>query len=360
MSHAAKHCLSVLLGDRCNLACRYCYARGNSVAPETTMNEAFIRRGIQDYLEEFPTPYLRFFSDGEPTLVLDNMRRVLAIAREEASDWTVELQTNGYFSENTAAILVEEGFSIIWISCDGTPEIQDYYRPARGGRGGGSSEVVEHSIRWLASRIPVLGVRATVGQTNLHRQREMIDYFHDLGVRYVCSDLMFANTAAGKYFERPVSPLEYAEEFWSAHLYAAEKGLWYGSIFMVNFDEATPIFCRSSVPLPHLTVDGYVSCCDMASHGRVDSPLLYGRFDPESGTIVYDQEKIATLRRRSVENLPECDGCPAAMYCGGGCLGEALNERGSLFAIKKEVCDAVRYLADRMKPPCPTFPVFHP
>jgi uncharacterized protein len=357
MSHAAKNCLSVLLGDRCNLACRYCYARGNSVKADEPMDEAFIRRGIKDYLAEFDVPYLRFFSDGEPTLFLENIRRVLAIAKEEASGWQVELQTNGYFSEATASTLVEEGVTIFWVSCDGPPDVQDYYRPARGGA---SSDVVERSIRWLAGRAPVLGVRSTVGQTNLHRQKEMIDYFHELGVRYVCSDLMFANTACGKYFEKPVSPLEYAEEFWTARLYAAEKGIWYGSIFIVNFDGATPFFCRSSVPLAHLTVDGYVSCCDMVSHGRVDSPLLYGRFDPASGTILYDQEKIATIRSRRVENLPECADCPAALYCGGGCMGEALNERGSIFAIKREVCDAVRYLAERMKPPCPAFPVFHP
>ena len=357
MSHAAKNCLSILLGDRCNLSCRYCYARGNSVQATEPMNEAFIRCGIKDYLAEFEVPYLRFFSDGEPTLFLDNILRVLAIAKEEASGWQVELQTNGYFSEATAATLVEEGVTIIWISCDGTPDVQDYYRPALGKP---SSDVVEASIRWLAGRVPVLGVRSTVGRKNLHRQNEMVDYFHELGVRYLCSDLMFANTSAGKYFEKPVSPLEYAEEFWKARQYAAEKGVWYGSIFMVNFDEATPFFCRSSVPLAHLTVDGYVSCCDMVSHGRVDSPLLYGRFDPVSGTILYDQEKIATIRSRRLENLPECADCPAAEHCGGGCMGEALNEKGSIFAIKTEVCEAVRYLAEQMKPPCPPFPVFHP
>ena len=42
-----------------------------------------------------------------------------------------------------------------------------------------------------------------------------------------------------------------------------------------------------------------------------------------------------TYRRRHILNMPECLKCSIALYCGGGCMSRARQQRGSIF---KPVC----------------------
>ena len=74
--------------------------------------------------------------------------------------------------------------------------------------------------------------------------------------------------------------------------------------------------------MPHLTVDGYVSCCDMGYSDDKLSELLYGKYDESKDIIIYDEEKIKNIKPQStlskdmrIENvknayrLKKCDIC---------------------------------------------------
>ena len=83
-------------------------------------------------------------------------------------------------------------------------------------------------------------------------------------------------------------------------------------------------------------------------------------FDPDTSTIIYDQKKIAAIRSRKASNLVECQGCPVLYHCAGACLGEAVNETGRLLGVKKDYCEAIRFLAKHMPLNAGLFPYIHP
>ena len=98
--------------------------------------------------------------------------------------------------------------------------------------------------------------------------------------------------------------------------------------------------------MPHLTVDGYVSGCDLAYCGDTQlSDFIFGRFDKERNEIEYFPERISRIRQRHAENIEECRDCEIKTNCGGGCAGLAYYATGNLLRTVPEFCKAVKYLA---------------
>lgn len=362
MAHCRKTQLSIFLTHKCNLRCAYCYV-GEKEQDKSVIDFKFVQRGILDFFQKYDSKEIRFFANGEPTLEFKLMKQIKDwVCEQTGDDCRFELQTNGFFSTKTAK-WIGENIDIVWISCDGPSEIQNFYRPTLAGRP--SADIVEKNIQYLVASPVVLGCRATIGAKNVKKQLEMIDYFSHLGVKTIMSDPMFVTV--GKYSkqtEELEAPdlLEYAEYFLQARQYAIEKGIFYGSILSVNFDEETEYFCRSCIPYPHLTIDGYVSACDMAFQGTNSAmnDLVYGRYIPNEERIEYDEEKIKLIRSRKASNMSQCQGCLVLKNCAGACLGEALNETGNIFGIKPNVCEAIRYLAKRMPLNQGLYPCLHP
>ena len=364
MAHYRKECITFFMTTRCNLACSYCYS-GNCVQDEQSIDLEFAKQGIRDFFASSKSRHIRFCGAGEPTLEFEKIKAIREFAFElGGSNLKVEIQTNGVFPANVARWLAHN-VDIIWISCDGPPDIQDTLRPTVGG--GKTSGVIERNIAILLNEgtEAIVGVRSTITPINLYRQIEMIEYFHGLGITAVFSDPVFppveTDSTKVKNLDLPKDfMMEYAHEFLPARERAEELGIFYGSILTVNFDEKTEYFCRSCLPCPHLTTDGYVSCCDLAFLGHILPQLIYGKFDPDTGTITYDQKKIAAIRSRKASNLAECQGCPVLYHCAGACLGEGVNETGRLLGVKKDYCKAIRFLAKHMPLDAGLYPYLHP
>jgi radical SAM protein with 4Fe4S-binding SPASM domain len=276
----------------------------------------------------------------------------------------IELQTNGVFSRSVALWLADN-IDIIWISIDGPPSIQDAQRPLKGM--GKSSEIVERNIRTILDRRSglVIGARSTITPLNVHHQIEMVEYFHSLGLKAVFSDPVFpqVDTLGPEHLSPETGNgfmMEYAREYLGAQQRAQDLGIFYGSIFTVNFDEETSYFCRSCLPCPHLTPDGYVSCCDMAALGSMLPQLIYGKYNVDTGRIEYDEQIIATIQSRRAENLIECQKCEIVNYCAGACLGEGVNETGCILGVKTTYCEAIRFLANNIPLGIGLYPYLHP
>lgn len=353
MAHCRKKCLSILLTEDCNLKCKYCYCGEKRGKKSIDIN--FVKRAIMDFKEQGNELFIRFFGNGEPTLEFEKIKEIYEFSKKLDKNAKFELQTNGVFNQEKAEWIANH-IDIVWISYDGTTEVNDFYRINLADQG--ISELVEKNIKYLNGKVKELGVRSTVGEKNLYKQKEMIDKMEELGVKYIYSDLMFATVDNKLYYEKEIEPLLYAKEFLKARKYANTKNIYYGSFFTVNFDEKTNISCRACLPMPHLTIDGYVSCCDMGyANGNLDD-LIYGKYDSKNDIIIYDEDKIKNIRRRTVDNLTECLDCPVKYYCAGGCIGEAINENGTIFSIKKKNCEAIKYLAKELI--LEEIPVLHP
>lgn len=352
MVHCKKTQLSIFLTTKCNLQCIYCFAsekKDHSIP--STINIKFVKRGILDFFKSYKSREIRFFGIGEPTTVFLEMKKIREwVFKITNGNCKFELQTNGYFSQNIGK-WIAKNIDIVWISCDGSPEVQNFYRPTL--RGQPTSDVVEKNIRSLASSPIVFGCRATIGLKNIGKQKKMIEYFDSLGVKAVMSDPIFApikNNKNNFIGTEKIDLLEYAKQFLKARKYAEKKNIFYGSILTVNFDERTEFFCRACIPYPHLTTDGFVTCCDMAYTGNDPNmkELVYGKYISKKNRIIYNKSAINRIQSRKASNMPNCQKCDILYNCAGACLGEAVNETGNMFGIKPEVCQAIKYLARHM------------
>lgn len=353
MGHWRKQELSIFITSNCNLLCHYCYMPHMNIASaHQVIDFDFAKAGIEYFFSTNPSRTIRFFASGEATQAFPMMEKIYNFAKWLAgAELKIELQTNGYFGEEIAD-WIATSVNILWLSCDGAPATQDAQRPVRGGRPS-SSVILKNIARF--SKLPDMqfGIRSTIKEENLACQVELVEYFHDLGVTYLCAAPTYHSTVKPTVQTPPL--LVFAKNFVPAFYRAKELGMEYLTHLIVNFDEKVEYYCRALTPCPQLTTDGYVSCCDWASFGSkyLQGPLqelIYGQFDPDTQEIIIDQEKLSRLTSRKVDILSQngCQGCPALRHCAGGCVGKMIAATGDLYKATPEWCAATRYLFQQL------------
>lgn len=350
MGHWRKQMISILVTNKCNMCCKYCYlgdTESKQQKEKKVVNINFAKKAIKDYFSVQARPAVRFFADGEPTLEMDIIKELHAYAEGLTNNVSYfELQTNGFFSLETAA-WIRDNMDIVFVSCDGMPCVHDIQRPTKDNCK--TSDIIERNLKYLVENPKCqVGVRATITKHNVYQQKEMIDYFYSLGVKILFSDQVFAPIGGGAE-DFGIDYKVFVDEFVEAREYALRKygdDFFYGTMYSANFDEEVIYACRSCLPTPHVTPDGYITCCDMCvtADDITMKELIYGVYDEKLDTIFYDQKAIDHIRSRKAENIAECRNCEVRNYCAGACLGEALNETGSFYGVKKQACDAIKYL----------------
>ena len=346
MGHFRKNMISIFLTDKCNMDCKYCYLEKQHKERDNHLIDFnFVKRGISDYFIDNYDPGIRYFGEGEPTLNY-NMMKDIKIYADSITDRKVkyELQTNGVFNEEIAE-WIRDNLDIVYISLDGPKRLNTLRTLGKNN----IQNIIEKNISILMQNSNLqIGTRATISSLNVYNQKEIIDYFISMNIKIVFVDLIFCQVGKNKN-DYGVDYKVFVDEFVNAREYAISNDVFYGTMFTTNFDEEVSIACRSCIPTPHLTIDGYVSCCDMCCNINSNlKDLIYGKYDSQEDKIYYDEKAIQRIKKRNINYLDECNLCSIKQYCAGGCLGEALNESGNMYGIKEESCKATKYLWDKL------------
>lgn len=383
MPHCNKKMLSFFLTTKCNLCCRYCYnAKERNAIKEQTISLEIAKAGVDWYFNNNVSRHIRFYGPGEPSQEFEKMKQITKYAKNHPNGGekvTVEIQTNGVFTEEIRTWVLEN-INIIWMSFDGMKDIQDFNRPlnpkyAKLFQGKTSAEVLEENVKWLIehkeNRNLMVGARVTITDKNIDKQKEMVDYFYSLGIRYVWTNPLFYSVGQipvcddkAKQDAYSFNMDKYVDNYLEAYHYAKEKGLFWGSFLTINFDGESPYHCRCCTPLsaPHLTPDGYISACDMVVLGAPAYHMdlfIVGKWNQETRTFDLYDDKIRALNERKSTNIEHCKNCSAKLHCGGYCLGETVNESGRLDGQNTIKCSAVRRLYKELGA-CEAYPYLHP
>ncbi len=383
MPHCNKKMLSFFLTTKCNLCCRYCYnAKERNSIEEQTIPLDIAYASVDWYFETNESRHIRFYGPGEPTQEFKKMKQITEYAKKHPNGGehvTVEIQTNGVFTDEIRNWFLEN-MNIVWMSFDGMKDVQNYNRPLNPKykeiySGRTSADVLEDNVRWLINnkgeRNLMVGARVTITDKNISKQREMVDYFYDLGIRYVWTNPLFYSV--GKL---PVCEDEskkkaynfdmdaYINNYLDAYYYAQSKGLFWGSFLTINFDGESYYHCRCCTPqnAPHITPDGYVSACDMVVLGSEPYHMgvfIVGKWEQEQKCFEFYEDKITALNERKSTLMQHCQKCPAKLHCGGYCLGETVNETGDLCGYNLVKCAAVKKLFKELGK-CSNYPYLHP
>ena len=178
----APECLTVILSNRCNLACAYCYTKGNRLADAcpASLIEAAARQ-VAACCRQKGVPFqLVLHGGGEPALEWERMQEVVALTRGVAAAAGIEfrayLATNGVMDQDRVPWLAAN-FDEIGLSCDGPPDIQDRQRPNAAGQPTSASVMRTAAIlRQCGARFTI---RATITPLTTSRQAEIVAWLHD-------------------------------------------------------------------------------------------------------------------------------------------------------------------------------------
>jgi radical SAM protein with 4Fe4S-binding SPASM domain len=370
MGHARKQLLSIYVSSICSLKCVYCALSSGKLKidkEDLAINLDFAFKGIDDFFRDYPSRGIRFYSAGEVTTQMTTFKQITQYIKDKNEPNTyLELQTNGYFSEENAN-WIEQNMDFVWVSFDGLPEFQDENRPTVNGQKS-SNVVIQNIVKFSQSAKVDVGVRATLTPNMVDKQREIIDFLKNLNVKYVSVERAYSSVNNQFFTEEVTDPIYFAEKFIDAHNYAKKNGIFYNHFNMVNFDEPCRFFCRSCIPYPHLTTDGYVTCCDMAPYGKEKYSdytlpgLVYGKYDKEKKMIIYDEKQIYHIRQKNVDNLSKtvCKGCDIIDNCAGGCLGQSYNNTGEIISKCDWDCAVTKHLAKYLPLNKGLYPILHP
>ncbi len=370
MGHARKQMLTIYVSSICSLKCKYCAlssGRLNVNKEDLVIDLDFAFKGIDDFFRDYPSRGVRFYSSGEVTTQMDTFKKITQyIKGKNEKNTYLELQTNGYFKEDYAA-WIEDNMDFIWVSFDGLPEFQDANRPTVSGKA--SSDVIIKNIEKFSNSCKVdIGIRVTLTPNMIDRQKEIIDFLNGFSIKYISVERAYSSVNNQLFTEESTDPIYFAKRYIEAYYYASSKGIFYNHFNMVNFDEPCRFFCRSCIPYPHLTTDGYVTCCDMAPYGKeiyreyTLPALVYGKYEREKNRIIYDENQIYQIRQKNVENLSQtvCKGCNIIENCVGGCLGQSYNNTGEIVSKCEWDCAVTKYLAQYLPLNKELYPILHP
>ena len=318
----------LLLTNRCNLRCTYCYAGGGE-GPDETLSPAMARATIDlahrnAELQGRKQFELTFHGGGEPVKAWDVLCESVAHARSKSLPCHISMVSNGAWTASQRDWIVHN-LNNLSISFDGRPQTQDRQRPFPSGRG--SSRTVLLAIQTLDKVGFHYGIRMTA----------TAPWEEDLpeDVRFICRETgchamqvePAFNTQRG---EHRGPTLEQSEAFAAAFTSAYEIAR--GANRHLTYSGARPwlhtqSFC--SAPYHALIVNpggDLVSCYEItAGHHPLAQLSRIGSVAGEDVSV--NREARERLLEHLAEQRRQCKGCFCYWHCAGDCYTRASSAR---------------------------------
>ncbi|MBU0703103.1 MAG: radical SAM protein [Chloroflexi bacterium] len=314
--------LGLLPTRGCKLSCQYC----GFLTPQESevMNLELARDAVNWYMDTVRQvgaqhAEIHFFG-GEPFCVEEVLDITVHLARIRAEEigCTVrfEVATNGVFGEERCRWAADNLDTIV-MSLDGPAEIQDRYRPYRGGQS--SSETVERSARILSAGAANLFLRACVtSQTVAHMPEIAARFCDDFRPSGVCFESLQPSEQSSAAQLEPPDPWDFAHNFIQAAWVLESHGV--EPVYAAADARARRVsFCPVGQDVAIISPDGTISACyllrrDWEAKGL---DLRLGRMG--DGRAQLRADAVASVRSLNVHTKPFCAHCFCKWHCAGGC-----------------------------------------
>lgn len=318
---------NVLVTNRCNLACEYCYEG------KEKLQSSFTSQSIDLFIKFMEIYNVRGdsvpvnFHGGEPLLEIDNVEEISRRVKEKYKNSGLSVTTNGtIMSEKIAKVLIDYDMEIT-ISIDGKKETHDKYRKYLDGRG--SHEIVMRNIKFLQE----------MGATNLrYRLTFNSETVKDLAenVKYLAENNIKNVVPSPDYFDsnwNDESIEIFKDNILELRKYKKKNQ---DELLYVPYTDGHEIrlkgSCRGGIGSYHISANGDVYPCS----------IVVGDSKYKIGTLKdgIDNKKIEQLKCIYEKKVVDCLECNYSQYCiGSRC--KFLNEKigKDLFKAVPVVCE---------------------
>ena len=309
--------LSVILSQRCNLACTYCYAKE---AHSDQVLDFNVLKKCVDFIIDYPvnkTKRFTFIGGGEPTLTWPLLRESIEYIRNRHCEQKINCSvvTNGtlltqdkldFFCRNQVRIVLS--FEIL-------KQFQDTQRPLLSGRS--SFDIVSEALSNI-KRSGVLCdcIRSTITNNNVEEMTLMVKQLAENYpfIKYVDLEPVTDRNNTKDFYDK------YINNFFEAKRFGESVGVTVYNSVSSSLSSVKTRFCRREFCL---TPTGEIVCCHRVSSSKdsLFNTFLIGK--ATSRNIEIHEQKIELLSGIKT-NFKECSSCFAMYNCAGGCLSERL------------------------------------
>jgi uncharacterized protein len=328
----------LLLTNRCQLRCIYCYADAGEV-PEMDLSPELGKAGIDIVYENAQRQLASYFEvsfhgGGEPTVAWRTIEDCTAYAREKSLPARVTLTSNGVWSQGQCRWIMDhlDGVSL---SMDGRRQTQNDQRPFLSGKG--SFDVVWRNIRAMDERGFDYAIRLTATEPWENFPKEIEFLSQETGCKHFHVEPTF-HIQRGTHGD-PLSGD--GKGFVDAFLQAVDVADMTGRTLMYSGGRLgllTDTFCTAPYqalivnPLGHL-----VSCYELAGREHPMNALsVIGQLKQRE--IFLDETRREHLHKLLRDRRDACQDCFCYWSCAGDCYVRALPGPDADVSIRRERC----------------------
>ena len=317
--HASYHdftILYVLLNQRCNFSCTYCYSAHGRSNRELTFDQ--LKTMVDFFFSGECSPEkakrIIFVGGGEPLLAWDLLQSGVLYAEQQCARLKKEvafeiISNTSLFDDEKIDFVSKHGIAVR-CSFDILQHVQESQR--------GHYEIVAANLKKLLSAGIRTNVQATITAAALSEMENMVK---EIAAKFPgVASLTFETVYSADTFGDRKSVDEYMRKFYFGYL-AAEKAAesagirLFSSLFALR-NILRDRYCGGQFAL---TPEGKLSACLHVSapeEAGYEDMIIGGIRD---GKVEIDEEKCAAFLGATADKREQCLNCFARWNCGGGC-----------------------------------------
>lgn len=338
----------LLLTNRCQLRCIYCYAAAGEFAPrqlKVSTGKTAIDHVCEEALRKNqPRFQVDFHGGGEPTIEWSRLKKLTEYARSRALPAKISITSNAVWSEAQCEWLMGN-MDVISVSMDGSLLTQDHQRPLTNHQP--SSPIVMRNLHALDERNVNYGIRMTACPP----WSQLVDDVRFILENTKCRSMQVEpafNTQRGEH-RQPGQADEhlFAQAFMSAYDLALDHraNLYYSGARPAI---VTRSFCAA--PYHALVVnpdDEIVACYEIVSSRHPLAGIAtFGKV--ADGRVEVDRSKRDHLHALLHQRLESCVSCFCRWNCAGDCFTRAFGVGEQAHLAKSKRCDLNREISLHM------------
>ncbi|MDR1572146.1 MAG: thioether cross-link-forming SCIFF peptide maturase [Clostridiales Family XIII bacterium] len=345
---AAIKALCLHASHDCNMRCRYCFGSGGSFSGRRGLMPVEIGMKAIDFLLERSGGRRNLeidFFGGEPLMNFGAVRQLVAYGRRREGDCGKRIRftitTNGLLLDAEKEAFINEHMDNVVLSIDGRPEVNDAMRRTAGG-GGAYGAVMKNYRRFRENRRGAYYLRGTFTRNNLDFSED-VRHLADLGFDRISAEPVVAdaeNDFALRDEDLPRLLEEYDRLAGLCLDYALEGRPIDFFHFSIDLTQGPCVFkrvsgCGAGLEYAAVSPEGDIYPC----HQFVGKPAFrLGNVGEGS----FHNRLRDSFGRAHIYGKPDCAGCWAKFYCGGGCHASAWQANGDIMKPYALGCELER------------------
>ncbi|MGM9992645.1 MAG: radical SAM protein [Candidatus Bruticola sp.] len=347
--------LALHMTNRCSLRCTYCYNSSDSQSSDLKINQTLNPSLACNFIEKacryFDSPVFQVgFIGGEPLLAFNEIKEIvekaLPIAHHFHKELHFSLQTNGlHFNEPVLDFLRDYRVGT-GISIDGPAHWHNKCRLSPNGQTVHS--LVEKNFLWARRHGVEVAPLAVISAPE--QISEALNYFvhqlqtFNISFNFCCPigrgresfviNNDYLNGLHRAYIDGVLEADRLSEECGHAVTVSDFQNRLYG---LVNFRHEHMCLrspCGLGTSILALDSRGLVYACEEYETATQEKMCL-GSLDSigNFADLPTSNSQLRYLRRRTVQNIPNCQRCWLRAQCGGGCTHRALAQTGQILGL---------------------------